>query len=168
MLAGNVLSIWEPKEIAGRYQKIDNLGDEEHTALLATIGKSDTLKQNTSTPSWTKYQVQPGDNLHRIAQLYGVVPEDIRKWNGLRSTTIMAGQVLEIALQDSGSVPQVSTAVAQKDSSKEKKAVSYKVRRGDTLRSIASAFGVSVSYLRSLNNIRGNRILVGQEILINS
>jgi LysM repeat protein len=75
---------------------------------------------------------------------------------------------LEIALQDSGSVPQVSTAVAQKDSSKEKKAVSYKVRRGDTLRSIASAFGVSVSYLRSINNIRGNRILVGQEILINS
>lgn len=40
----------------------------------------------------------------------------------------------------------------------------YKVQRGDNLYSIAKRLGVSVSTLRSLNNIRGSKILVGQKL----
>jgi len=168
ILIGNELTVWLPKEIVNRYIKVDRLTAEEHNALLAQNVSKDVLKQRSSTPSWTKYQVQKGDNLLKIAQLYNVEIEDIRKWNGMRSNTILVGQTLEIMLQDNGTSPQRSLANVQKDTSKSKKPVSYTVKKGDTLESIASAFGVSISRLRTLNNIRGNRIFAGQEILINS
>ena len=40
----------------------------------------------------------------------------------------------------------------------------YQVRRGDTLSTIASATGVSVSQLRAANGLRGNRIYAGQKL----
>lgn len=42
----------------------------------------------------------------------------------------------------------------------------YKIRRGDTLSEIAAKFGTSVSRLRSLNGIRGNRITAGKSIRV--
>lgn len=42
----------------------------------------------------------------------------------------------------------------------------YTVRRGDTLSSIAQRFGLTVDELRSRNNLRGDRILVGQSLIV--
>lgn len=42
----------------------------------------------------------------------------------------------------------------------------YKIRRGDTLSGIAEKFGTSVSRLRKLNGIRGNRITAGKSIRV--
>lgn len=44
--------------------------------------------------------------------------------------------------------------------------VTYKVKEGDVLGSIAIKYGVSVAQLRSWNNIRGNLIRVGQNLTI--
>lgn len=44
----------------------------------------------------------------------------------------------------------------------------YTVKRGDTLSGIASQFKVSVQDLKSLNRLQGDRILVGQVLLIPS
>ena len=44
----------------------------------------------------------------------------------------------------------------------------YTVRQNDTLSEIAESFGVGLSELRSLNNISGNRIFVGQTLRISS
>ena len=46
------------------------------------------------------------------------------------------------------------------------KAKYYKIRRGDTLSGIASKFRTSVSRIRSLNGIRGNRITAGKSIRV--
>ena len=45
-------------------------------------------------------------------------------------------------------------------------ASTYKVKRGDTLSAIARRFNVSVSELRSTNNIKGSNIRVGQAITV--
>ncbi|HTK81761.1 MAG TPA: LysM peptidoglycan-binding domain-containing protein [Bacteroidota bacterium] len=166
--SGNVLVIWEPKEIVSRYTNIDNLSDEQHSKMLASAAVKESPKQKSSAPTWTKYQVQPGDNLKKIAQMYNVGVEDVRKWNGLRSNTIMTGQTLEVMLQDTSTPTQRPIALAQKDTSKGKKQVSYTVKKGDTLESIASAFGMSITSLKSLNKFRNNRIYAGQAILVNS
>jgi hypothetical protein len=42
----------------------------------------------------------------------------------------------------------------------------YEIRRGDTLSELAQKFGTSVAELRSLNNIRGSRIVAGQKITV--
>lgn len=43
---------------------------------------------------------------------------------------------------------------------------SYQVKAGDTLSGIARAHGITLAQLRSANNIKGDRILVGQKLVI--
>ena len=93
---------------------------------------------------------------------------DIQKWNGMRSTAIRVGDKIDILTEGSSSIPKVQASTARRDSIRVNKAVSYKVKKGDTLHSIASAFGVSIVELRAWNRIRGSRLRVGQALVINS
>ena len=47
-------------------------------------------------PQWTYYTVRRGDTLSGIAQRHGCATKDLRSWNKLRSSKIMAGQKLKI------------------------------------------------------------------------
>jgi membrane-bound lytic murein transglycosylase D len=169
--AGGKLTIWVPQDQADRYAQIDNQDDAGHANLL-TAKNTETENTNTVShikPYWAKYKVKKGDNLGRIAKQYGVAQEDVRKWNGLTSTAINIGQSLEILVDENPSVNSSrSSSIAQKDSTKGKKAITYTVKKGDTLQSIASNFGVSISQLKSWNKLRHTRIVIGQELYINS
>ena len=93
------------------------------------------------------HKVKRGESLSTIAQRYGVSTAQIRHWNRLRSDKILVGQRLLVR----------TTASRSK---------SYLVRKGDTLSSIAQRFGVSVSQLRRLNNLRRDRIYPGQRLVL--
>lgn len=54
----------------------------------------------------------------------------------------------------------------EREPSSKKKAVTHKVRKGDTLHEIASKYGVSVAELRRQNGIKGNNIRPGQVIKV--
>ncbi len=45
----------------------------------------------------TVYIVKKGDSLYEIARKYGVSIRDLKRWNGLRSSTIKPGQAIKIA-----------------------------------------------------------------------
>lgn len=66
--------------------------------------------------------------------------------------------------------PDEQTMAALNDARKrrepEGEATSYTVRSGDVLGLIAERFGVRVSDLRDWNNLRGDRIYAGQELLV--
>lgn len=108
-----------------------------------------------TAPAPTKggtYIVQPGDTLSEIAQRYGVSIADLRRWNSLRSSRIYAGQRL---------------VVRPKTSPKRRgKKIVHRVKRGETLSSIARRYGVSVARIKSWNGLRSNRILSGQRLVI--
>jgi membrane-bound lytic murein transglycosylase D len=163
--SGGTLAIWAPREIAGRYAKIDALTTSEHSKMLATKESTNAAKPPTHT-TWVKYLVKKGDNLQKVADLFGVAAEDLKKWNGLKSTAIRQGAELEVLVE--GVTPAGSNTAVARDTVAAKKMISYTVKKGDTLHSIASIFGVSVQRIRSLNNLRNSRIQVGQELLINS
>lgn len=129
------------------------------------------------------YRVKKGDTIGGIAKLYHVRASDLRSWNGIPyGRQIKAGSLVVLwepkeraesyrSLDSTREPvqPQVAAADAsQKDSSSIKKALSYIVRRGDTLHGIASSFGVTIQNLRTWNNIRGTKIHIGQELVINS
>ena len=57
--------------------------------------------------------------------------------------------------------PQPGTWVAWKKA-KGNAYVSYKVERGDTLSEIAKRYRISVAQIRALNNLKNNRIVIGQ------
>jgi len=100
------------------------------------------------------YTVRSGDTLGAIADAHGIGLSTLRRLNGMssRSTRIHPGQKLV-----------VSEAVAVADASE---STAYRIRRGDTLSTIARRFGVSVEELRRWNQIDSDRIVVGQSINI--
>ena len=131
------------------------------------------------------YRIKKGDTIGRIAEMYGVRVSDLRIWNDIPyGNTIQAGNTLNvwISKEKSAQFAQIDRLSAEEHtafnsaakgpsldtSSSSKKAIAYTVRKGDTLHSIASTFGVSVKRLRQWNNLRNNMIHVGQEIIINS
>ena len=91
-----------------------------------------------------------GDTLSEISQRYKVRLKDLRRWNNLRSNRIFVGQKLRV-------------------SKKKTKSLSKRFHRvviGDTLSEISQRYKVRLKDLRRWNNLRSNRIFVGQKILI--
>ncbi len=166
---GDLLTVWVPKSGDRGYPNIaENL--ENHQDQFFSLDNP-VLKQKQSIisgSSWVKYEVLAGDNLRKIGKKFGVAVEDIQEWNGLRTNAITVGQELNILSDGTGMVASRRPIIAQKDSSKDIKAVAYKVRKGDTLVSIASAFGVTIRNIRTWNNLRTSRLHIGQELIINS
>ena len=101
--------------------------------------------------SGSRYRIRRGDNLVLIAQRFGVGVADLKRWNGLRSSRITAGDDLVVR---PGSAPPAAGAMR------------YKIRPGDSLDRIARRFGVQVSALKKWNNLRGSRIAAGKYITV--
>lgn len=106
----------------------------------------------TSTNAPRTYRVQRGDHLIGISRRFGVTVAEIKRLNNLTSNRILAGQNLIISPQGTETTAQAST--------------NYTVKRGDSLIAIARQFNVTVEELRSANNLRGSRILIGQRLNI--
>ncbi len=73
---------------------------------------------------------------------------ELKSINGLQGSTIQIGQVLELPGNES---PFASE---------------HKIQRGETLSEIAQFYRVSLADLREANNLRGDRILIGQTLII--
>jgi len=107
------------------------------------------------------YTVQPGDTVYSIAWSAGVDYHDLAAWNGISSSyTIHPGQKLRIVPPGSGDSRRSATV----DGGSVPGGV-YRVRKGDTLYSIARRNRVTVSQLRQWNGLRHNsRIYPGQKL----
>ena len=104
-----------------------------------------------SAPPKTKaswHTVGKGETLSTVATHYGVSTADLMKWNGLKNANhIEAGQKLK-----------VYTAASTW--------TTHTVRSGDTLSSIADKYNVSVTDLKSWNNLKSSTIYVGQKVKV--
>ena len=113
-------------------------------------------------PSKIRYRVKSGDNLGRIATNYGVDVPQIKKWNGMRNSTIRVGQNLIIYPRKNSQDIAINTPV--KTSLSEK---TYTVRNGDSLWSISQKFpGVSVQNIKNWNDISGTNLKPGTKLKI--
>ena len=97
------------------------------------------------------YTVQKGDTLYSIARKYNTTVNDIINLNYLKNNNLSVGQVIRIPENyynyDEMSVPNYIT---------------YTVKPGDTLYSIAISNGISVDTIISDNVLNNNNLNVGQ------
>ncbi len=100
-------------------------------------------------PAITWYHVRPGDSLSVIAHRFRTSVRNVKSLNGLSGSLIRVGQRLRVREE----IPESGDAVRW-----------YRVRRGDSLWSIAQRFGVSVRDLKALNNLRSSMIRVSQRL----
>lgn len=154
-----------------------------------TTTRRSSSSSNVSIPAnSTKltYKVKTGDTIGHIAEWYDVRAWNLRTWNGI-GNTIRVGQNITIYVpnEQKSHYEQVNTLSFREKQDIESRqrrgeniflassaqtsndgAVTYTVKRNDTLSEIAESFGVSTSQIRRLNNLNGSRIFVGQSLRI--
>ena len=108
---------------------------------------------------WRYHKVQAGETMASIARTYHTTPRSIAEANdldeGSNNNTVAPETRLIIPIAPG----------KQADTSTYARATThYKIRKGDTVESVAENFGVSVKMLRSWNRIKGDS-LAGRKIL---
>ncbi|MDO4641201.1 MAG: LysM peptidoglycan-binding domain-containing protein [Neisseria sp.] len=83
------------------------------------------------------HRVTDGDTMYNISQRYNISVADLATINNIRGNNIQKGQVLKVVLDGNGSQNFHS--------------VSYTVRKGDTLNTIANRFNVDINDIRRWN-----------------
>lgn len=110
--------------------------------------KAEQETARTLAKSRANYAVREGDTLWSIAKQYNTSVATLAKANGLSPRgTISAGQTLYIP--DHG---LAASRRSQEKAEEAKQLITYKVKQGDTLFSIAKRFGVSLSSLLAWND----------------
>jgi len=153
IIVGQTLNIYVPEKDKDFYASINGLSKTQKTRLLYA----------DSEGSWVKHKIRRGESLSAIAYKYGVSINQIKRWNNLRNSRIVAGKTLEIYL---GNDSNVIASSSSKSSSGSSNFSTYRIKRGDTISEIAEKFGITTSELRRWNNIRGNKIVAGKTLRV--
>lgn len=120
---------------------------------------------NTTMPDYVNYTVQAGDSLYSIANKFGTTVDKIKKDNNLKTDVLSIGQVLIV--DDSKGVSSVEECYGE-DFVVPGDYITYTVKSGDNLYSIARKYNTSVSEIKSLNNLSTNNLSIGQVLKIPS
>ncbi|MFZ0758926.1 MAG: LysM peptidoglycan-binding domain-containing protein, partial [Candidatus Sulfotelmatobacter sp.] len=106
---------------------------------------------------WRYHEVQPGDTLASVARFYRVTTKSIAAANQLDGPELEADARLIIPMAV-GRHPFSDTATYAR------RITRYRVRKGDTVETVAENFGVSAQMLRRWNGLHGDR-LRGRKVL---
>ena len=106
------------------------------------------------------HTVARGESLWTIARKFGVSERMLRVANGIAGDRLLVGQRITIPGTGSSGVMTATAAPSRAEMS------SHRVRRGESLWTIARAYGVTEETLRMVNAIRGDRLFEGDVIMI--
>ena len=120
---------------------------QQYTAYVQTLSSKEALRVADGQP----YTVRSGDSLWTIARRHGTTVDNLRSLNRINGSRIDIGQVLHIA---ESSRSREGLGLAER--------LAYTVRSGDSLWTIARRHGTTVGDLRSVNELNGSRIYIGQ------
>lgn len=100
----------------------------------------------------TYHVVKKGDTLWDLANKYKVSVNDIKNVNGLKSNILTINQKLIIPSNTQNSSTNNN--------------ITYTVKKGDNLNSIANKYGVTVGDIKKANNLSSNTIKIDQKLII--
>ena len=119
---------------------------------LLSIGQ--VLIIPTGTEEYILYKVVSGDSLYGIAKKYGITMQEIMDFNNLGSTILTVGQILKIPVAYEEEIPNPTEVIT------------YTVKSGDNLYTIARKYNITVSDLMKYNNLKSSLLSIGQIIKI--
>jgi membrane-bound lytic murein transglycosylase D len=152
-----------------------------HLPAHATLPVGFLVNVPTAPPviHLVRYKVQRGDSLEGIAGRFDVTVSQLKKWNNIRGSSVPRGSHLRIyaggppedsaphakpksaqSQSTSASVQNVDTHTAGKS-----EPVEHHVKKGETLYSIARAYGTTVASLRQSNPFLADRGLAAGDVL---
>lgn len=165
--------IWSGNKLIPKGYTVYLYGDRisDKGTVLAKLDKADVLVDQNPDVSHT---VGRGDTLWRISRLYKVTVGQLISANNLsHRNKLRLGQTIVLPTV---SEPRVVVAAEQTITkhanpirilaSKNGDKSAYRVRRGDTIISLARRFGLTPGELKALNKLRGSRIVAGQSLIV--
>jgi LysM repeat protein len=120
----------------------------------------------SETPTDAKaYKIVKGDTLKKIATAHGVSLKALTKANpNVDPSKLKVGQTIQVPAS-SGAAASLGFAEPGKgDAGAGAGGVVHTVRPGETLTRIAKQYGTSVKAIRAANNLKTDRLLVGQKL----
>ncbi len=113
----------------------------------------------------TDYVIVKGDMFSTIAKKFHISTKALQDANpSVEPTKLKIGQSIHIPAASTAAVSSAGGAAAAADTTGSGQ--TYSVKSGDSLTKIANEFGVSIKALRSANNLKTDKIVVGQKLTI--
>lgn len=121
---------------------LSRLDEEEIRANQARLAKARQQERTQERLARARqagtHQVTDGDTMYNIAQRYNISVADLATINNIRGSNIRKGQILKVAAANGAQSGNL-------------RSVSYTVRKGDTLNTIASRFNLDINDIRRWN-----------------
>src|SRR5205807_2585694 len=106
-----------------------------------------------------------GETMTGIAKNFGTTTDQLSKWNGgLAASDLQAGQKIKVYADNL--TPSKGDRIPTTDRSSHQHALTYRVKRGDTLSTIADKFGVAVAALKHANHLHRTLLTAGLRLRI--
>jgi membrane-bound lytic murein transglycosylase D len=119
----------------------------------------------------TLYKARKGDTVLSVADDFSVPVERLRKWNRLKGNQLRAGSRLKIYRPTSR--PEASDRATSKSKSSKKsslqasnRTIHHKVKKGETLSSIAENYNTTVAALRRANGKAASHLTAGTVLVV--
>jgi membrane-bound lytic murein transglycosylase D len=140
--------------------------------------KTSSTKSYSSKSSGSKayHTVRRGETLGGIAVKYNTSITSLRRWNGISGSRINTGQKLVMYGVKKSTTSSSNTVASTKSTTASTKSTAstssksrssyHVVKYGDTLWGIANNAGITVSRLKELNNLRSDKLNVGQKLKV--
>jgi LysM repeat protein len=122
-----------------------------------------------TVPAGSEYAIVKGDTFSSIAKKHGISLRALTEANpSVNSTRLQINQKIQIpAAKATAPAPDTfSPSAAASPAPVVNEAKSYSVKSGDTLTKIAGHHGVTVRAIKDANNLRTEKIKVGQKLKI--
>jgi len=141
-----------------------------HPGQKLLIREEEKTEKNTvSTPSYkysyTYYTVKKGDSLSKISKKFKVSMTQLKKMNNLKSSVIHPGQKLKVKVERIKEEPILVEPTPIMNVSQK---TYYKVKKGDTLESIANQFNIEKEKLKQTNLLLNEQLKEGEIVVIPS
>lgn len=138
---------------------------------IITADKNNTDNSDSKNENKKKiyYEVRKGDTLSTIAARRNLPVEQIMDANNLNSDFIKAGQELVLPIDNEKASTNNNHKRTEEKKTKNNTSseqIVHKVQRGDALSTIARMYGTDIDSIKRNNNLNGNRIFVGDELII--
>ena len=131
---GSTLGKSGPKYVMVPKKHADRLRESLASGDIAAV--QPTLIADNAPLTSRSYRVRSGDTLSGIASRLGVTASDLKQWNNLRGANLKIGQSLTV-----GAGSSAARLAKNSDS------ITYRVRKGDSLSSIARSHGINIKDL---------------------
>ena len=174
---------YNPRDVANPGEGGDELVAVEDTEIWSDTNPPANNKQ-TSASDVEKHnvihKVKAGETLASIAEMYEVTPEEIKTSNNLRRNAVRVGQQLRInssapqavmattvaAVTQKPATTKTQTSTQKKSTASTSTPSSHKVRKGESLSTIARKYGVTVAALKQANSLSSDNLKIGQSLKI--